>query len=128
DVHRKVLPQVAGRLTVIEHGRTFPAREVSTWRIDRPRRAGPMRVFCAANWNTQKGLDLVRELIDLTAPYVEWHLAGRRSGTISDKAIVHGEYGQGDLAELVASIDPDAAGLFSLWPETYSQTLSEAWG
>lgn len=128
EVYRRVLPLASARLTVIEHGRAFPAREVPPWRLDRARRPGPMRLFCAANWNRQKGMELVRELIDLTSPYVEWHLAGRRSEAISDRAIAHGEYLQRDLSDLVASIDPDAVGIFSLGAETYSQTLSEAWG
>jgi GT2 family glycosyltransferase/glycosyltransferase involved in cell wall biosynthesis len=121
-------PEIASTIHVIEHGRAEPGRPLPLARSVRDRRAGPLRVFCPANWGLQKGSELVAELIELTAPVIEWHLAGKFSERVHATAIAYGTYERSDLARLVDQVDPDVVGLFSITPETYSHTLSEAWG
>jgi glycosyltransferase involved in cell wall biosynthesis len=52
---------------------------------------------------------------------------GQRSELLSDVATVHGPYARESLRRLVAEIDPDLSALVSIWPETYSHTLTESW-
>ncbi|QOD93246.1 glycosyltransferase [Chryseoglobus sp. 28M-23] len=127
EVYAAHFPQLVDRLVVIEHGRTDAAQAQPVARRDQPRRPGPLRIFAPANWSVQKGEGLVRDLIERTSPLVEWHLAGRNSERIHDRAVSHGVYARDRLESLIGEIDPDLVGLFSIAPETYSHTLSEAW-
>ena len=51
-------------------------------------------------------------------------------GTIYDdlkeKGIYHGIYKREDFCKIVNKIKPSFIGIFSIWPETYCHTLSEA--
>ena len=44
-----------------------------------------------------------------------------------DYGIFHGGYERENFCEVVNSIKPSFIGIFSIWPETYCHTLSEAW-
>lgn len=127
QIYAKNYPRHTSKLVRIEHGRDLdgswqPVRERTSRRS-----AGPLRVVCPANWAPHKGSDLVNQLIETTHPLVEWHIFGKGTHRISGKALRHGEYERESFGALMREIDPDFIGLFSIWPETYSHTLTEAW-
>ena len=41
--------------------------------------------------------------------------------------VVHGRYKRSEFNDIVHSINPHFIGIFSIWPETYCHTLTEAW-
>jgi len=117
-------PAHQGKLELIEHGRDVSAigflREAD-------RLPGPMRIMLPANWAPQKGIDLIQELVRRTSPHVEWHGFGKNSRSLGDLVIGHGEFTRANYASLAREVDPDFIGIFSVWPETYSHTVTEAW-
>lgn len=118
-------PQYADKLKLIEHGRDMS--EIGTISREQGRAPGPLRIMLPANWDPHKGTDLVREVIQLTGSAIEWHAFGKRSQDFADIAIGHGEYSRENLESLVQEVDPDFIGIFSIWAETYSHTVTEAW-
>ena len=120
-----VYPHLADRMVRIEHGRE-PLRQRVDPRQDRPRRPGPFRVLAPANWDLHKGRDYLSAIVRDTSPEIEWHVMGARSEQV-EGAVVHGPYRRDQLPLLLDEVDPDVVGLFSVWPETYSHTLTEAW-
>lgn len=122
---KEFFPAAAQKLQVIEHGRDLtdfaPARAAT-------RRPGPMRVLAPAIWAEHKGLRYVHELATRVGDSVEWHFLGRGSDQLAGVGIPHGEYSRDNLVRLTQAVDPDFIGLFSIWAETYSHTLTEAWG
>ena len=119
-------PQLASSLTIIEHGRDIdtgwdPARAGMT------RRPGPLRVLAVANWDPHKGTEYLRALGELVGHHAEIHVMGQRSDSLADIGIAHGPYQRSAFPGIVSEIDPDLVALVSIWPETYSHTLTEAW-
>ncbi|SIN70610.1 glycosyltransferase [Agromyces cerinus] len=126
-IYAENFPDHASKLILIEHGRDL-STNWDTVRSGRERRPGPLRIACPARWDVHKGIDYLRSLVELTSPDVEWHILGERAEQIGGQNVVlHGEYNRDSLRPLVDEIDPDFIGLFSIWPETYSHTLTEAW-
>lgn len=124
SIYAENYPAHQGKLELIEHGRDVSA--IGFLR-DTDRLPGPMRVMLPANWAPQKGIDLIQELVERTSPYVEWHGFGKNSKALGDKVIGHGEFTRTNYASLAREVDPDFVGIFSVWPETYSHTVTEAW-
>lgn len=121
-----VYPRLRGSLTVIEHGRDI-ADAYAPVRQGGARRPGPVRVVAAAHWAPHKGLHYLEDVARLIGPGIEWHILGSRSELLADIGVVHGPYNRDTVRTLIAGIDPDFAAIFSICPETYSHTLSEAW-
>jgi hypothetical protein len=117
-------PAHQGKLELIEHGRDVSA--IGFLR-EGDRLPGPMRIMLPANWAPQKGIDLIHELVRRTSPHVEWHGFGKNSKSLGDLVIGHGEFTRENYASLAREVDPDFIGIFSVWPETYSHTVTEAW-
>ncbi len=119
-------PNVADKLDIIEHG-----RDLSGFELIRQRRAdrlpGPLRVLAPAVWGPHKGTALLRQIAGLVGANVEWHVLGTAGESMVDFAVVHGEYLRLDLPAIARELDPDLVGIFSIWPETYAHTVSEAW-
>jgi len=125
SVYESVFPDMAGKVIQIEHGRD--GSDVATRARLGARKPGPLRILCPANWAPHKGPTLISDLAKMTAPLVEWHILGNRSDLVRGDVVHHSGYRRDQFEEIVSTIDPDFIGLFSIWPETYSHTLSEAW-
>ena len=112
-------------LSLIEHGRDFGPR----WEQIRfsGRKPGPLRIAAAANWDPPKGIEYVKEMAEKLGPLVEIHILGRGSEQLGSNVVSHGPYNRDSLRPILAEIDPDIMGMFSVWPETYSHTLTESW-
>jgi len=125
EILKATYPEIEGKLAVIEHGRD--AAEYSDRRAEGSRHPGPLRIMTTAQWGEHKGMRLLRDVAERAGLGVEWHILGLRSDDLFDVGASHGAYIRDDFAALVREIDPDVTALFSIWPETYSHTLTESW-
>ncbi len=124
----RLLPQVdPSRFVVIPHGHLarLPA-------IAYPRRNvhDTLRIVVLGMLSASKGVDLLRDALDPLLDFAEVHLIGAREmGVLFEgKAGVRvvSDYSLADLPEILSGIQPDAALLLSIVPETFSYTLSES--
>lgn len=123
-------PQLAEKpFPVIRHGRDFPdLRGALQLGTNLPERTRPIRILCPGNLGVSKGARLVRAVKALDREQrLEFHFLGDIHHELRDVGHVHGRYERGDFHRRVAEIRPHFVGLFSIWPETFSHTLTEAW-
>ncbi len=126
EVHQRAYPQLALKpFLVIEHGRTLVRTEtVAT----APQRGKPVRILVAGNVDPHKGSILIRQLHDLDQEkLLEFHFLGQPNETMRDIGVHHGPYQRDDFPKLAREISPSFAAVLSIWAETYSHTLTEAW-
>ncbi len=96
-------------------------------------RDGPARVAFVGAFRPHKGARVFRELAtrrEVAGRPVEWTILGSGEAALSREARgsgvrVAGHYRAGSLARRLRDEDIDVALLLSIWPETYSLTLSE---
>lgn len=92
-----------------------------------------LRIVFPGNLNRAKGMDLILALRDLDKKdrILDIHLLGKITPeyrVFLDSGITfHGPYKREDFAKHMHRIRPHFVGLFSLWPETFCHTLTEAW-
>ncbi|MBD8577735.1 glycosyltransferase [Pseudomonas syringae] len=87
-----------------------------------------IKVFIPGHIVPAKGLDLIKEVKALdTNDVIEFHFAGISKEDLSKYGISHGTYKREEFSSIVAKIQPHVGGVFSIWPETYSHTLTELW-
>lgn len=88
----------------------------------------PLRVFVPGHIVPAKGLDLIKDVkaLDLDNR-IEFHFAGMSKEDLSQYGIYHGPYERDAFGALVAKIRPHVGAVLSIWPETYSHTLTELW-
>ncbi|KMO42490.1 hypothetical protein VQ02_03040 [Methylobacterium variabile] len=118
-------------IAVVPHPRAAPAPAP-----ERPRkpRAGAVRVALVGAIGHHKGFELVVALAERAARErrpIAFTVIGNvadphRASGLGNLAVT-GSYDPGDLPRLLAEADPDYVFLSSVWPETYSYVLSEAW-
>ena len=58
---------------------------------------------------------------------IEFHFLGKTDEQLHDIGVHHGAYERDTFTDLVREIQPSFAAVFSIWAETYSHTLTEAW-
>ncbi len=116
----------ASRMHVIEHGRDFPQQHELS---DPPSGEAPIKVLMLGNLLSRaKGFATVRAVHDLdSGGRIAFHFLGAAPADAARIGVVHGRYERDSLPALVAQIRPSFVGIFSIWPETYCHTLSEAW-
>lgn len=119
-------PTLRDGMTLIEHGRNIEAGWEPA-RAGRSRQPGPLRILAVANWDPHKGTEYVRAMGASLGPLAEVHVMGQRSDLLADVGVVHGPYQRNEFPAIVQEIDPDLVALVSIWPETYSHTLTESW-
>lgn len=126
DVHLLAYPELKLKpFWVIEHGREFvPLESVAT----APRRGEPVRILAAGNIDYHKGSSFIRQLKDLDKEgLLEFHFLGKTDDELHGIGVHHGAYKRGDFPALTRKIRPSFAAVLSIWAETYSHTLTEAW-
>lgn len=115
-----------------EHFHSVHKTEKSTLGEDETVR--PMKVKIPGNFTREKGAFEILELLDmLRSDPIEFHILGREDSAVAARldAMNHPHvkrergYQQADLAQLLS--DGDVSINFSIWPETYMISLSEAW-
>jgi GT2 family glycosyltransferase/glycosyltransferase involved in cell wall biosynthesis len=125
SVYRQVYPDLDVPFHVIEHGRDLVQRHG----LARPPEPGGwVRVLVPGNLGVNKGANLIARLVEIDrGRRLEFHFLGATPPGFERYGVVHGTYERGEFDRRVAEIAPSFMGIFSIWPETYSHTLTEAW-
>lgn len=128
DVLLDVYPQLVGSdFRVIAHGRDF-AEQLDL--ADPPEVGRPVRIALLGHLHPHKGSELARRLVEYDRARenrLELHFFGTTDPALRGYGIDHGPYDRAKLADHLATVRPSFVGIFSLWPETYCHTLTEAW-
>ncbi len=120
-------PQLADRdFRVIPHARDFPRMETLA---ALPNGADKLRVLVPGNISAAKGADLIVAIAALDSAHeVEFHILGDPGRVPAGPGVIHhGRYARGEFADAVRRIGPHVGAILSIWPETYSHTLTEMW-
>ena len=87
----------------------------------------PIKILIPGAFFPHKGSLFIKELKkEDVENKLELHLLGFASEELKEIGIAYGEYEREDFAKYVEEIKPSFMGLFSIWPETYSHTLTES--
>ncbi len=126
STHQRSFPQLEhAPFDVIEHGRDLP-RGLRLGKPPVP--GGRIRILIPGNLGVHKGSRLIRALKALDASdRLDLHFLGETTSELGDCGTSHGTYERDALLEAVGRIQPAFIGIFSIWPETYCHTLTEAW-
>ncbi len=121
-------PDVAKKIEVIPHGVNLPICDIPT-KLEHPH--APLRVAFLGALFQRKGSRLAYELMCSDAPDIDWYtigLVGDEDILQLNKSNVHhlGSYQRADLPRIFAENSIDLVLLFSIFPETFSYTLSES--
>lgn len=112
---------------IIPHGRDFedPDGDIVVPRLEEQ----TLRVLVPGNLSRAKGAYLLRELVELDPEgRFEFHVAGNVDSSLKGaRVVMHGAFERDDLPDIVSKIRPHVAAILSVWPETYSHTLTEMW-
>jgi glycosyltransferase involved in cell wall biosynthesis len=124
-VHVKALPALKDRrFEIIEHGRDLAAHSIA----EPPETGGPVRIAVPTNLDVHKGAELMRSILDHdSSGRIQFHLFGEVPAQYVNLGRDHGEYERDELPQQLAMVRPAFVGIFSIWAETYSHILSEAW-
>ena len=124
-----VYPQLSNKeFKIIEHGRDFKTNSNQSNLYEIPSKDRPTKILIPGDINTHKGADFIKKIKkeDKNSD-LEFHFIGIIRDDLEDYGIYHGKYERENFCEVVDSIKPSFIGIFSIWPETYCHTLSEAW-
>ena len=125
EVHLRSLPALRERpFRVIEHGRDLEQARLATLPEE-----GRIKILIPGSLNSaHKGANFIRALKEADKDgRLEFHFLGRVAAEWRDLGVIHGRYQREEFNERVAEIRPSFMGIFSIWPETYCHTLTEAW-
>ena len=112
---------------VIEHGRDFIHPSKKYYEV--PSLEKPIKILCPANnLNIMKGSELIKQIKqeDINN-LIEFHFLGNCYDGIEKYGINHGTFERDDFYKTLDEIKPSFIGIFSIWPETFCHTLTEAW-
>lgn len=113
------------RFVVVPHGRDLAEGNDA---CAPPSRDQPVRVLFTGNVGAHKGAALIRRLAELDGGRrLDLHFLGKTAPELFDVGTHHGEYDREDFPRIVQDIRPSFIGVFAIWAETYSHTLTEAW-
>ena len=122
-----LLPALADKpFSIIPHGVDF----APAW-LPAPPAGDKLRVVVLGSLAPQKGRGLLEQLWPRIAGKVELYLigCGEEGETFRDQpgVTLTPSYRHDELAKVMADIKPELGLLLSIWPETFSYTLSELW-
>lgn len=112
-------------VNIIPHGRSFPGMTQLTSKLQKGR---PTKILLPGNLSAAKGAHLVTEIAELAGNDLQFHILGD-PGRIKEKSniVIHGRYKREEFHDHVAEIKPHLGLILSIWPETWSHTLTELW-
>ena len=112
---------------VIEHGRDFPKLRKKLYEV--PSEDKPIKILCPANHlNIMKGSELIKDIKkEDEENRLEFHFLGNCHDNIEDFGVAHGTFERDEFYKKVEEIRPSFIGIFSIWPETFCHTITEAW-
>lgn len=131
-----IYPEIAERSHVIEHGVELGVREDGTKNAQKEQVAGEkgqsvLHVAFIGGLSVEKGSRIITQIIRRGDRGIEWFTIGN----IGDPELANlrqrnytavGKYDRGELPAIFEQYRIDIAAIISIWPETYSYTLSEA--
>jgi glycosyltransferase involved in cell wall biosynthesis len=135
DIVTRRYPELRERIDVIEHGYVSPPRSAPAPRLG----ARDLRVAVIGGLDVHKGGAVFRALLRAnrrdeitfhfygTTPDGELQTAPRDIPVRLDgsRFVNHGPYGPGEIVDRLVADGIDVGLLLSIWPETFSYTLSE---
>jgi len=112
---------------VIEHGRDFAP--VNEDYFELPSLDKPIKILTFANnLNVMKGSQIIKNIKNHDKDdYIEFHFLGKIFDNLEEYGISHGTFERDEFYKKVKEIRPSFVGIFSIWPETFCHTLTEAW-
>jgi glycosyltransferase involved in cell wall biosynthesis len=111
---------------VVEHGRDFKPINIKLYEY--PSKNTSIKILFIGNLNNHKGSNLIQDIKKQDKnSRLEFHFLGKISPSLKKCGIYHGAYERDHLNDKIEKIKPSFVGIFSIWPETYCHTLSEAW-
>lgn len=115
------------RFPVIPHGRDFDT-DCMPFRA-RLKKNEPLRILVPGNISKAKGALILRELGEIDVDgRIEIHIAGQIDASLQNaRVILHGPYERDQFHKIAEKINPHVGAIFSIWPETFSHTLTELW-
>lgn len=124
-VFERSYPSLADRrFDVIEHGRDLEQADCASEPV-----SGSIRILVPGNIGMHKGAELIERIAELDSDgHLELHFLGATIGRLAEVGVHHGRYERGEFNDRVREVAPALIGIFSIWPETYCHTLTEAWG
>ena len=129
DIFQQAFSALTGKITVRGHGSSAALGSRAAHRT----LGRPMRVGFLGGLARPKGSALIRELITSHGrDDIHWVLIGEIGDSELDQVnqanlTKTGRYVQEDLPGLIEELQVDLVVLCSVWPETFSYTLSECW-
>ena len=125
NIYLRTYPQLSDApFHLIEHGRDLEFEPVEAV----PNLGGPVRVVIPGAFDVHKGAPFIERLVELDgAGRLEFHFLGKVPEEFRHLGVMHGPYERRQFARKLSEIRPAFVGIFSIWAETYSHTLSEAW-
>ncbi len=115
---------------IIEHGRDLKTPDEIDSHISKFNKDEPIRILLPGNITVNKGSTFITKLKEYDVDNkLELHFLGNVDGRchLERYGTLHGTYKRSDFPSIVKDIKPHFIGIFSIWPETYCHTLSEAW-
>jgi O-antigen biosynthesis protein len=124
-IYVQTYPQLADApFHVIEHGRDLSFQRVNAM----PELGARVRIAIPGALDVHKGARFIEQLrTHDTAGRLEFHFLGKVPEEFRHLGVLHGVYERHEFARKMREIRPAFVGVLSIWAETYSHTLSEAW-
>ncbi|MCK5096513.1 MAG: glycosyltransferase, partial [Desulfobacteraceae bacterium] len=111
---------------VIEHGRDFITGLKDCHTI--PDNKSKVKILITGNIEVHKGSRFIKQLHDQdNNGRIELHFLGTIPKELEGCGINHGTFERDNFYNEVSKISPSFIGIFSIWPETFCHTLTEAW-
>lgn len=115
-------------IEVIEHGMELSKGTI----VNKNNAKDKFRIAFIGGIAPYKGSQIIHNLIvNSKDNNIEWHIFGNigdvRLNLLDKKSLIkHGRYDRNNIIDLLNENDIDLVCIFSIWPETYSYTISEA--
>lgn len=117
------------KINVVEHGIDKNIEFISK---DVSKSEEKFKIAFIGGLSRNKGSGIIHDIVKNNKnKNIEWHLFGnigdQRLNLLDKKDLIkHGRYDRNEIEKLLTENDINLVGIFSIWPETYSYTLSES--
>ncbi len=126
EIYTTTYPQLSKKpFEIIEHGIDFKEPNDE---FESPSTDAPTKILVPGNMDNHKGSNFIKDIKkEDKKNLLEFHFMGTITPDLESYGIYHGPYERKEFCKIVNEIKPSFIGIFSIWPETYCYTLSEAW-